>query len=149
MRGEIAKNNLIRRAALLKGVIIEAQSRILKARKDLRTVEGMLLLMDDGIRLGDIKGIRKHGKLPDFKHGELTRLCLEALRTAAHPITCPAMADYLAAEKGIKRTAPLVLRVRAVMVRLTREGRVVRGGVHRRRVWTLAGKTEPTTRTKI
>ncbi|WP_158926727.1 hypothetical protein [Acidisphaera sp. S103] len=97
----------------------------------------MLRLLDSGINPTAIKGIQRHYRLPDFKHGEMTRLCVRALRRAEAPVSAGVVAQEIAKAKGIEVTASVLSRVRLTMIRLTREGRVIRSGAHRARLWML------------
>lgn len=131
-------NNLTRRRAYLTGEIEQTQRKLKQLRSERYTIDKMLRLVDANINPNAIPGIRRHCRIDGFRQGEITRLCLGALRQAEAPISAAAIAGHIAKAKGVEVTNDILARVRSAMLRLVREGRVVRSGVHRGRLWALA-----------
>lgn len=137
MISTVVISNLARHRAYLAGEVSVAAQKLKALRIELATIDGALRLLDSGINPNAIKGIQRHYRLNGFKHGEMTRLVFSALRKADAPVSATAVAEGIASIKHLDLTNDLIQRVRLTMIRLASEGRVVRSGVHRGRLWAL------------
>jgi hypothetical protein len=139
MGNVIAISNLTKRRAYLAGEIDVTARRLEAQRAELVKIDDVLRLLDENVNPSAIKGIRHYSRLDGFKQGDLTRLSFTVLRHATEPMSAILIAERIAAMKGVERSGALLYKVRQNLVRLGREGRLMRSGVHRARLWALAG----------
>lgn len=99
----------------------------------------MIRLIDAGTDPNSIKGIRPCQRLEGFKQGEQTRLIFTILRESGDAMSARQLAEAIAARKGTPLIPELVMRVRASLGRLTREGRLKNRGIRRSLKWGLVG----------
>jgi hypothetical protein len=136
-------SNLTKRRAYLAGEITHVRRKLKQLRSERYTVDKMLRLLDAGINPDQIKGIHRHYRMDGFRHGEITRLTFVALRGATEPMSADLIADRIATTKGVERSSALLRKVRQNLVRLGREGKIIRSGVHRGRLWELVDGAAP------
>ena len=118
---------------------IEAASRLIHAqRKELATIDAMLRLIDANVKPSAIKGIRRAARIEGFRQGDITRLTYAVLRDAKEPLSATEIASRIMERRPVEFVAEFVKKVRANLLRLTREGRVERSGGHKARLWQLA-----------
>ncbi len=137
MATSLLAGNLIRHRAYLTGEVAATEAKLDTLRRDLTTIDAALRLLDSGLNPDSIKGIQRHYQLLGFKQGEMTRLTFSVLRRATEPVSADFVAEQIAAMKQIELTKDIVTHVRLTMVRLAGEGRVVRSGSPRGRLWAL------------
>lgn len=128
---------LQRKRAYLQGEIEAKDCQLGCLRHDLETVDRMIRLLDAGTDPSTIKGTRPLRRMPDFKQGDLTRLCYTVLREAGQPLSARQAAEAIATKRGIEVNPHLVMRVRATMGRLTRTGKLHKEGIRRSLKWQL------------
>lgn len=93
---------LRRKRAHLGGEIAQAAKALAKQRGMLATLDAVINLFEPASNPELIPPIRPVSRRCSFfRHGELTRLCLSALREAAKPIPCRYVADYAIGAKGL------------------------------------------------
>lgn len=138
MKNALLSTNLAHRRAYLAGEIAAIERQLSGRYKELATIDAAIRLMDAGKDPLSIKGIRPHSRMVGFKQGELTRLSFAILRRQTDPISADALAAEIARVKDVEVTRALLQKTRVNLVRLADEGRVIRSGVHRGRVWLLA-----------
>jgi hypothetical protein len=137
MSDTLLLSSLMRKRAYLAGEIEQAQRIVRKKQSDLKAIDRMLRLLDEGIKPGEIKGIRRHRRMESFRQGELTRLTFEILRVAQNPLTAKQIAMEAANRKKLALSADLLGRLRHNLYRLAREGKVRTVGPRRAFRWTL------------
>jgi hypothetical protein len=131
-------SNLGHRRAHLAGEVAILERQLVARQRELATIDAAIRLMDAGKDPLSIKGIRPHSRMTGFKQGELTRLSLTVLRHATEPMSADMIAAEVASAKGIEVSKPLVQKMRTNLARLAEEGRIIRSGVHRGRLWAIS-----------
>jgi hypothetical protein len=137
MADTLLLHTLRRKRAYLQGEIEAKECQLGCLRDDLETIDRMIRLVDAGTDPNTIKGIRPAQRLEGFKQGDHTKLCFAILREAGEPLTAPQIARQVAERKSVAFGAELVIRVRANVMRLAREGRLQKSGVRRALKWGL------------
>lgn len=101
MAGSIVVHGLVAKRAELTGLIEHYQAQIRRLSADVDHLDATLRLFDPGYDVSSVKpkGVRHTN--PWFAQGEISRLALDALRTAAKPLSTCEIADALIARKGI------------------------------------------------
>ena len=137
MGNDLILGNLRRKRAYLGGEIEAGKQALRRKKGQLYVIDRMLRLLDAGADPNTIKGIRPHNYLEGLRQGDQTRLCFEALRDAAEPLTMPELALAVSQRKGIANSPELRSRLRGTLGRLTREGRLRKVGKPRTIKWAL------------
>jgi hypothetical protein len=86
-----------KRAEIL-GEILAIQTRALKLRDDLASIDRAIRVFDPTIHVGQIRPVRKRKAARQFRHGECSRTILDMLRRAPSPMTAPEIAEKLTVE---------------------------------------------------
>ena len=121
---------LYRKRARLAGEIEAAQNATAKLRGTLATVDAVIRLFSPESNPELIPAIRPVGRrCLYFKHGEVLRLCVSALRETGKPMPCRNVAEYALEAKGLNHVSPLIRNqitelVRQALVRLHVKGLV-------------------------
>jgi len=137
MGKDLIISNLRRKRAYLAGEIEAGKRKLRRLKSEMYTFDRMLMLIDAGRAPSEIKGIQPHFRMPGFRQGEQTRLVLTVLGAADGPLLAREVIQAVADRKGITACPELAWRVRATLMRLTREGRIERVGKPRTLRWTL------------
>jgi hypothetical protein len=120
---------LRRKRAYLAGAIEAAKKALTTQRQTLATLDAVINLFEPQGRPDLIPAIRPASRqCLFFRRGDLTRLCLSALRKAGKPVVTRYVTDYAEAAKGLTVEALVDRRinehVRVALVRLATKGAV-------------------------
>jgi hypothetical protein len=130
MRDTFTIMGLRRKRAHMAGEIEAAQSALNKRRRELATLDAVLNMFAPDTDPELIPSIRPVKKGLFFRHGEVTRLCIAALRAAEKPVMTSHVTDYAMETKGIP-TEPLVREQIGATVRQTLHRLAERGIVRK------------------
>ncbi|MGD9802298.1 MAG: hypothetical protein AB7E81_06735 [Hyphomicrobiaceae bacterium] len=131
---------LKRKRAAIAGEIVQLE-RQLRHRKDMLIhVDATLKLLDPSVEVDTIPNKRPPQRINLFRHGELGRMIIDALRRAGgeaslHDIVTSLLGAGGHGEEARKTVAP---RVRGNLAYLTRQGKVAKVGDGREAIWKLA-----------
>jgi len=103
---------LARLHADIGGRILENRKQAHRLVEDMKHVEAVLRMYDPNYNVAGIIGRRRINGNPWFKRGTLFRGAIDALRTAAKPLSAREMVMAMIAAKGIKN--PPAARVRSL-----------------------------------
>lgn len=123
---------LHRKRARIAGEIEAAERRLAPKREALAQVDALIRLFDPQTNPELIPAIRPASRrCMFFRHGEMSRLCRDALREAQGPLRARAVAEYALAAKGLEGVEPgvrglVVEQVRVALYRLAKRGAVQR-----------------------
>lgn len=131
-----------KRAELL-GLALSFEAKARQARADLVHIDAALRLFDPNIDPAEIRG--KHpsqGRSHWFENGEMSRLCREALRTAAEPLSAETIVRQIAETRGMdmddnRLRSRLITRFLQTLHRMAKGGHVARIGKGNGVLWTL------------
>lgn len=93
---------LVRLHADIGGRILDNRKEAHRLVEDMKHVEAVLRMYDPNYNVAAIIGRRRINGNPWFKRGTLFRSALEALRTAAKPMTARELVIAMLAAKGLK-----------------------------------------------
>ena len=133
-------SGLRRKRAHLAGEIEAEEKRQVERREGLATLDAVIRMFEPQSNPEMIAPIRPCTvRNLFFRRGEQMRLCIQALRKAARPITCRQVVDFCLVAKGLHDLEPQVRaqmteHVRSTLVRLAERG-VVRKIVERPDTW--------------
>jgi len=135
---------LHRKRARLAGDIRAAERRLAKQREALAQVDAVIRLFQPQSDPELIPPIRPTPRCLFFRHGEQTRLCVDALREARKPLRARAVAEYAILAKGLPTDDWRVMetvreRIRYALARLEKKGVVRRIVDAPETWWELAG----------
>jgi hypothetical protein len=110
--------------AEIDGDIRQAEKRAVQLRADLQALDHAMRIFDPTISPATIRPIAKRQPAAPgaVRHGQFSRLVLDALRRADKPLTCRAVAECIASESGMDITSAeamnsLVHKVRNTLLR--------------------------------
>jgi glycerol kinase len=118
---------LRRKRAHLAGEIAQAAKALAKQRETLATLDAVINLFEAASNAELIPRIRAVSRrCVFFRHEELARPCLSALREASKPVPCQYVAGYAIQAKGLdvdRKTRELIAeRIRLTLSRLSAKG---------------------------
>lgn len=93
--------------AEISGLILELEKELRQRRADLTHLDATLKVFAPDLSPQSIKPRRPSGRNRWFRHGERTRLVLDLLRLAQHPMTAMEIAEQLMEMKDIDRADAL------------------------------------------
>jgi hypothetical protein len=133
-------STLRRKRAEIGGYIRDLEREIKRQRAALAHIDATMRLFSPGSEPEAIKPSKTYRRTRYFAHGELARLCLDALRKAeGKPITAGEIAAAVVTEKGLPIDGAAVTEmVLAVLRRLAKRGTVAKHGTSRNASWVLA-----------
>ena len=144
MRDTYAILALRRKRAYLAGEIAQAERHLATKYTALKNLDATIQLFAPTTNPELIPAIRptRHG--PFFRHGEQMRLCRDALREAAGPMSARQVAEYAMRAKGLPVgnaaiVGSVAVQVRVALGRLDARGAVVKIISAPDAWWTLAG----------
>jgi hypothetical protein len=130
--------------ARLAGEIASLMKDVNRKRDALATLDAVILMFAPDCNPDMIPPIRPMGKSLVFRRGEMSRMCLSALREAGKPVKCRYVTDWALNARGIVGIDPKVRiiiteRIRVALTRLESKG-IVRKIMHWLDAWwELAG----------
>ena len=122
---------LHRKRARLAGEIEAAEARIAPLREALAQVDAVIRLFSPGTNPELIPAIRPASQCLFFRHGEHSRLVLDAMREATKPVRAPWVADWCMMAKGLPVEERELRRMIAAATRVAL-GRLEKRGLVRR-----------------
>jgi hypothetical protein len=126
--------------AEIAGKIAALRKEIVRQKDALAKVDGVIALFDPSYVVGSIpaKGARQRSNL--FKHGELGRLTMDALRKAGEPVPTAAVVAYVAEAIGQPDAAKRLAKTVATNLRYmeSRHRNVRKIGERETAQWALA-----------
>ena len=120
---------LRRKRAHLAGEIAQAERALAKQRHTLATIDAVINMFEPATNPDLIPPIRPVSRrCMFFRHGEMTRLCVSALREADKPVQARWITEYAIAAKGLESDRhfreKLTEQFRAALKRLVAKGLV-------------------------
>jgi hypothetical protein len=128
MADTFAIYSLRRKRAHLAGEIEQAMRLVAKKRETLATLDAVIRLFEPESNPDLIAAIRPVSarRCAFFRHGEMPRLCLVALREAGKPVPCRYVAEYAMQAKGLnvsgKVREEITENIRQALARLAAKG---------------------------
>ncbi len=115
--------------ARIAGEIASIMKDVNRKRDALATLDAVILMFAPDCNPDMIPSIRPMGKSLIFRRGEMSRMCLSALREAGKPVKCRYVADWALAARGSVGIDPKVRiiiteRIRVALTRLESKGTV-------------------------
>jgi hypothetical protein len=131
---------LCAKRAEISGYIADLERKINRQRAALANVDATIRLFSPGANPDVIPPKRGYRRTRYFATGELSRMCLDALRNAdGKPIAAGDIAKATIAEKGLQADARAITEMMlTVLRRLRKRGTVVKHGTSRNTQWALA-----------
>src|SRR5438105_7606054 len=135
---------LRRKRAEIGGYIHDLERKIKRQRAALAHVDATIRLFSPGTNPDAIPPKRTYRRTRYFGRGELSRMCLDALRKAdGKLVAAREIAKAAIAEKGLPADESAVTdMVLVVLRRLAKRGAVVKHGISRNARWDLANQTK-------
>jgi hypothetical protein len=130
--------------ARLAGEIEAAEHALTKQREAMAALDATLRLFHPAADPEHIATVRPYNRCLNFRHGEMSRYCREALRDAGCPLNTRQVTEYVMRAKGLARDdTALWPRVRhqvnKALTRMTRRGRVRQLASEPEAWWELVG----------
>ncbi len=127
------------RRATIDGEMRECERKLRYLREALTHLDATLALFDPDGNPKAIRAKRPYKRVKLFGAGKLSRLILDALRTAERPLSAPEVTAAVVAELdyGPEASAGMATRVRATLSYLAKRGGLVKEGQHRTALWKL------------
>jgi hypothetical protein len=88
--------------ARMAGELAVVERDLAKRREALATIDAVIRMFEPDSNPDMIPPIRPAGRSLFFRRGELSRLCLSALRDAGKPVRCRTVAEWVIAAKGLE-----------------------------------------------
>jgi hypothetical protein len=85
-----------------------------KLAKRMRKIESVIKMMDPAFKINRI-AVRRQKPNKWFKHGTITRTCIDILRRAKRPVTVREIMDQAFLSKGLNPDAEKIAKVRSVV----------------------------------
>jgi hypothetical protein len=131
-----AKHALLEMHATLAGEMQKSNEHFFKLVKQMREIESVIKMVDPTFKINRI-AVRRQTPNNWFKHGTITRTCIDVLRKAKRPLTAREIMDQAFIDKGLDPDAEKISKVRVVFnnalrnqvgkaIRVIREGPTVR-----------------------
>ncbi len=113
--------------ARMAGELAVVERDLAKRREALATIDAVIRMFEPDCNPDMIPPIRPAGRSLFFRRGELSRLCLSALRDAGKPVRCRTVAEWTIGAKGLdvpdaRVRAKITEKVRMALARLERKG---------------------------
>lgn len=117
--------------ARLAGELVAVERDLARRRETLAALDAVIRMFEPDCNPDKIPPIRPVGRSLFFRRGELSRLCLSALRDAGKPVRCRTVAEWAIGAKGLevpdaRVRAKITENVRMALSRLERKGIVRR-----------------------
>jgi hypothetical protein len=136
-------SGLIEKRRELAGIIDQLQRQLDQYRADLTHIDGVLRVLATDLDPGTLRPKRAYRRNRYFARNELSRLCLDVLRTAAGELSTDDIAGWVIAVKGFDTgdsalRAAIRQQVGSIVKRLHRRGTAEPIGRGRAARWRLA-----------
>jgi hypothetical protein len=128
------------RRAEIDGEVQALELRLRNLNEALCHIDATLALFDPDYDPKSIRAKRRYERGKLFRGGKLSRMILDALRTAGRPLTSQEVIGAVAGEMnyGSKLPAGMVGGIRSGLRYLAKRGAVERGGEPRAATWRIA-----------
>ncbi len=125
------------------GYITDLERKIKQQRANLAHIDATIRLFAPGLDPDAIPPKRGYRRTRYFAKGELSRRCLDVLRTAQGPLTMAEIAATIMADKGSLGSDPVLVaaiseRAQTLLRNLSKRGAVIKSGKSRDAWWAIA-----------